>query len=134
MATLTSIEGIGEVHAEQLAAAGIGSTNSLLAKGATRKGRRIIAKESGITTKHILAWVNRADLFRVNGVGEEYSDLLEASGVDTVPELAQRKAANLCERMAEVNEHRRLVRRLPAESVVERWIKHAKKLERVVEY
>lgn len=134
MAALTDIEGIGEVHAEQLALAGVGSTRTLLNRGATRKGRRELAKASGVTTTQILAWVNRADLFRVRGVGEEYSDLLEASGVNTVPELAQRNATHLREEMEAVNKKRNLVRRLPAVSEIDRWIKAAKKLNRVVEY
>ncbi len=78
--------------------------------------------------------MNRADLFRVKGVGEEYSDLLEASGVDTVKELRTRNAANLTERMAEVNRNKRLVRRLPTESMVKRWITHAKRLAPAVKY
>jgi len=93
MAALVRIEGIGEKYADFLAQSGIGSTTTLLAKGATRKGRRSIARISGVTEKRVLAWVNRADLFRIKGVGKEYSELLEASGVDSVPELALRNAA-----------------------------------------
>jgi len=134
MAELTDIEGIGEVHSEQLAKAGIGSTASLLERGATKKGRREIADLSGATQDQILAWVNRADLFRIKGIGEEYSDLLECCGVDTVPDLAQRNAGNLCSTMVTVNEQRKLVRRLPVESEIARWIDQAKKLPRVVLY
>jgi predicted flap endonuclease-1-like 5' DNA nuclease len=134
MASLTNIEGIGEVHADQLAKAGIGSTTTLLRKGATRQGRKEIARASGVTAKRILAWVNMADLFRVRGVGEEYAELLEACGVDTVPELAQRNAGHLRDKMDKVNERRSLVRRLPAESEIKRWISQAKKLRRVIEY
>ena len=134
MAELTNIEGIGEVHSEQLAKAGIGSTTTLLERGATKKGRQEIVELSGATKDQVLAWVNRADLFRVNGIGEEYSDLLECCGVDTVPDLAQRNANHLCSTMATVNEQRKLVRRLPVESEVERWIAQAKKLPRIVEY
>ena len=75
-----------------------------------------------------------ADLFRIKGVGEEYSDLLEAAGVDTVPELAQRRADNLTAKMAEVNEQKQLVRRLPTEDQVTSWIEAAKSLPRVVTY
>ena len=134
MAALTCIEGIGETHADQLAEAGIGSTTTLLRKGSSRRGRKEIAKASGVTVKRILEWVNRADLFRVRGIGEEYSDLLETCGVDTVPELAQRNAAHLREKMENVNARKHLVRRLPAKPEIQRWISHAKKLKRVVEY
>jgi len=134
MPALVNIEGIGETFADKLAEAKIGSTQTLLKRGATRKGRKEIAQLTGVDSKKILGWVNRADLFRVRGVGEEYSDLLEASGVDTVVELATRNAEHLFKKMKVVNERRKLVRRPPALSVVENWIKQAKKLPRVIEY
>lgn len=134
MPALVRIEGIGEQYADKLANARIGTTQTLLKRGATRQGRKEIAKIAGVDGKKILSWVNRADLFRINGVGEEYSDLLEAAGVDTVVELAQRNADHLFEKMIEVNERRSLVRRPPALSIVKDWIKQAKKLPRVVEY
>lgn len=134
MASLTSIEGIGEKFADRLAEAKIGSTTSLLKRGATRTGRRQISKLTGVTGKNVLNWVNRADLFRVKGIGEEYSDLLEAAGVDSVPELATRNAENLYEKLAAVNERRDLVRRIPSLPLVKAWIKSAKRLKRVVEY
>ncbi len=134
MATIVEIEGVGEQFADKLAQAGIGSTQSLLKKGTTRRDRSQIAKAAGVSPKRVLAWVNRADLMRVRGVGEEYADLLEASGVDTVPELSQRRSDHLCESMAQVNERRHLVRRLPAVSEVRRWITAARKLPRIVEY
>lgn len=134
MPALVNIEGIGEVFANKLAEAKIGTTEALLERGATRKGRQEIAQQTGVDSKRILGWVNRADLFRINGVGEEYSDLLEAAGVDTVVELSTRNAANLFEKMNAVNESRNLVRRTPALSTVEDWIKKAKELPRVVEY
>jgi len=134
MAALVRIEGIGEKYADCLAQAGIGSTMTLLAQGATRTGRRSIARISGVTGNRVLAWVNRADLFRIKGIGKEYSELLEASGVDSVPELALRNAAHLREKMAEVNEARCLVRRLPNLSEVRSWIGQAKKLPRKVEH
>ena len=102
--------------------------------GATPKGREDLAFASGISGTLILRWVNMADLFRVKGVGEEYTDLLEAAGVDTVPELAQRRADSLTARMAEVNETKNLVRRLPTEAQVAEWIETAKGLPRVVTY
>ena len=134
MPALVRIEGIGETYADKLANARIGTTQTLLKRGATRKGRKEIAKLAGVDGKKILNWVNRADLFRINGVGEEYSDLLEASGVDTVLELAQRNADHLFEKMVEVNTRRNLVRRTPSLSVVKEWIRQAKKLPRVIEY
>lgn len=134
MPALVRIEGIGEQYADKLANARIGTTQTLLKRGATRQGRKEIAKIAGVTGKKILNWVNRADLFRINGVGEEYSDLLEASGVDTVVELAQRNAEHLHEKMLKVNERRALVRRPPALATVKDWIRQAKKLPRVIEY
>jgi len=132
MPALTRIEGIGEANADHLATAGIGSTNSLLKKGATRAGRKLIARQSGVSPAKVLEWVNKADLFRVKGVGEEYSDLLEASGVDSVPELAGRNADNLCQLLADVNETRALVRRVPSLAQVKSWVRSAKKLPHVV--
>ena len=134
MPALVNIEGIGEQYAEKLAQAKIGTTQSLLKRAATRKGRREVSKESGVSPAKLLDFVNLADLFRVRGIGEEYSDLLEASGVDTVPELAARNAKNLTAKMAEVNEKRSLVRRVPNEKQVADWVKQAKKLKRVIEY
>ena len=134
MAALVNIEGIGEAYADRLAAAKIGTTQALLRLGATRKGRREIAKLAKVTPRQLLGWVNKADLFRIRGVGEEYSDLLEAAGVDTVVELSQRNATNLYEQLITVNRKRQLVRRVPSESLIKDWIVQAKKLPRVVEY
>jgi predicted flap endonuclease-1-like 5' DNA nuclease len=104
LATLTDIEGVGEASAEKLRAAGIRSVDALLKKGATKKNREEIAKRSGFGHAVILKWVNYADLFRVKGVGGEFAELLEAAGVDTVPELAKRNPVNLHKKMAEVHE------------------------------
>jgi predicted flap endonuclease-1-like 5' DNA nuclease len=134
MTALNAIEGIGPAYAEKLKANGVGSIESLLKAGASSKGRKSLAESTGISEKLILEWVNRADLFRVPGIGEEYSDLLEFSGVDTVPELAQRNAENLYKKMVEVNEAKKLVRQLPSQGQVEGWINAAKSLPRVVEY
>jgi len=132
VASIDTIEGIGAKLATKLRKARIRTTEALLKRGATKKGRDEIAEETGLTAHQILEWVNRADLMRVKGVGEEYSDLLEASGVDTVKELRNRNAANLHAKMVEVNEAKRLVRRLPTLSMVERWVAHAKELTPVV--
>ena len=134
MAKIIDIEGIGSVYAEKLAGAGITTVGALLKAGASPKGRETLAEKTGISGKLILEWVNLADLFRIKGVGEEYSDLLEEAGVDTVPELAQRNAENLYAKLQEVNAEKDLVRRLPAQSQVANWVEQAKKLERVVTY
>lgn len=134
MATLLKIEGIGKNYAEKLAKVGVSTTQALLNKGATPKGRKELSEKSGISVKLILEWVNLADLFRVKGIGEEYSDLLEEAGVDTVPELAQRNPQNLYKKIKEVNDAKELVRKLPAESQVMSWIAQAKELPRKIQY
>lgn len=134
MAKLEMIEGIGDVYAQKLRAAGVGTTDALLSQGSTPKDRQEIAEKSGISGKLILEWVNHADLFRITGVGEEYADLLEEAGVDTVPELAQRNPENLYQKMQQVNAEKKLVRRTPALSQVSDWVAQAKGLERVVTY
>ena len=134
MANLKDIEGIGATYAEKLGKAGPTSTEALLDVGATAKGRADLAASTGISEKLILRWVNMADLFRIKGVAEQYSDLLEAAGVDTVAELAQRKAENLQAKMAEVNEAKKLVHRVPTLSEVTGWVEQAKNLPRAVSY
>jgi predicted flap endonuclease-1-like 5' DNA nuclease len=134
MTKLAIVEGIGEVYATKLVDAGITTAEALLEKGSAPQGRKAIAEETGISGKLILEWINHVDLFRIKGVGEEYSDLLEEAGVDTVPELAQRNAANLYAKLVEVNEAKKLVRRLPAQSQVAGWIEQAKALPRVITY
>ena len=134
MATITNVEGIGKVNGKKLQKAGIRTQEGLLKAGADRKGRRAISKQSGITEKKILEWVNRADLCRIKGVGSEYSDLLECSGVDTVKELAKRKPANLHEKMTQVNKKRKCVRQLPSPKMVNAWVRHAKRLKPGVKY
>ena len=134
MAKLAEIEGIGPVFQQKLNAAGVATTAALLEKGSTPKGRKEIAEKSGIGDGLILQWVNHVDLFRIKGVGSEYSDLLEAAGVDTVPELANRNAQHLLEKMTATNMEKKLVRRLPVLSQVENWIEQAKVLPRVITY
>lgn len=131
---LIDIEGIGPVNANKLAKAGIRSLEMLLKKGATPAGRKEIAKMSGIGDKLILEWVNLADLFRIKGVGSEYSDLLEEAGVDTVVELAKRTGANLFKKMEQVNAEKKLVRKMPTAGQVDGWVQQAKKLPRVIKY
>jgi predicted flap endonuclease-1-like 5' DNA nuclease len=134
MAKLEVIEGIGPVYAERLRAAGVGTVEALLRAGATPEGRRELAEKAGIGDELIMDWVNRADLMRIRGVGEEYSDLLEKAGVDTVMELAQRNPDNLYEKLLEVNEEKGLVRRVPSRKMVADWVGQAKELPRVISY
>jgi predicted flap endonuclease-1-like 5' DNA nuclease len=134
MTKLSKIEGIGEVYAQNLKDAGIATVEALLVAGASPKGRQEIEEKTGIGHAYILKWINRADLFRVKGISEEYADLLEAAGVDTVPELARRNDENLYAKLGEVNAAKKLVRRLPAQSQVSDWIKQAGDLPRVVTY
>ncbi|MCJ7639846.1 MAG: DUF4332 domain-containing protein [Euryarchaeota archaeon] len=134
MTRVVEIEGVGAASAQRLDAVGTKTVEALLDKGATTKGRKEIAEKSGISEKLILEWVNRADLSRVSGVGGQYSNLLEAAGADTVPELAARNAANLCKKLEEVNTAKKLVRKLPTEAQVADWIAQAKKLPRMVSH
>jgi len=134
MAKLTKVEGIGQAYGQDLQEAGIATTDALLEKGASPQGRKEIAEKTGISEKLILRWVNHVDLFRVRGVGEEYADLLEVAGVDTVPELAQRNAENLYRKLVAVNQEKKLVRRLPTQAQVGGWIEQAKQLPRTITY
>jgi predicted flap endonuclease-1-like 5' DNA nuclease len=134
MTKLVKVEGIGEVYAGKLAEAGIESTEEFLEKGASPKGRQEIVEATGISGKLILEWLNHVDLFRIKGVSEEYADLLEEAGVDTVPELAQRNAENLYAKLVETNAEKSLVRRLPGANQVASWVAQAKELGRVLEY
>jgi hypothetical protein len=113
---------------------GVETVESLLERGASPQGRKALVEGTGISAKRILKWVNRADLARVKGVGEEYADLLELAGVDTVPELAQRNAESLYAKLAEINDKRQVVRRTPSLSAVQGWVAHAKELGRVITY
>ena len=134
MAKIMDIEGVGPASAKKLEAAGVKTVGDLLKLGATPAGRKHLAEKSGIAETSILQWVNHADLFRIKGIGSEYSDLLEAAGVDTVVELATRKADNLVKKMEEVNVTKKLVRRLPTLKMIEEWVKQAKALPRIVTY
>jgi predicted flap endonuclease-1-like 5' DNA nuclease len=134
MAKIIDLEGVGETYAQKMKMAGILTTNALLDKGATPQGRKQIAEATGISDSLILQWVNHADLYRIKGIGSEYADLFEAAGVDTVVELAQRNAANLFQKLSEVNKVKKLVRRLPTENQVHDWVAQAKQLPRKVTY
>ena len=134
MTKLVEIEGIGPSYAKALEGAGIDTIEELLEAGGTPAGRASVAEKSGLSPKLVLEWVNHADLMRIKGVGSEYADLLEAAGVDTVAELAQRNPASLAEKLEAANEAKNLVRRVPTEAVVTTWIAEAKTLPKAVEY
>jgi predicted flap endonuclease-1-like 5' DNA nuclease len=131
---IVDIEGIGEVYAEKLIAAGIKSTDDLLNKCANPAGRKALAEETGISPKLILTWTNHCDLMRIDGVGPQFSELLEAAGVDSVKELKHRVPANLQAKIEEVNEQKHLVRRVPSVVEVEKMVAQAKELPPVLEY
>jgi hypothetical protein len=128
MTNLVDISSIAETYAEKSHAAGVPTVEALLQKGATPGGREEIAEASGIGHALILTWVNHASLFRIRGFAGEYAELLEASGVDTVVELAQRNPEHLTEKTGQVNQQKSLVRLLPTEEQVAGWIKEAKAL------
>ena len=130
---VVEIEGIGPERAERLARVGVVTTDDLLSQGGQAGGRRELAAATGFTTALILEWVNRADLLRLNGVGSEYADLLEAAGVDSPVELAHRNPANLAAKLREMcNAKPALVRRVPGESEITDWIEQAKAMPRMV--
>jgi predicted flap endonuclease-1-like 5' DNA nuclease len=132
---IEEVEGIGKTYAEKLAKAGVTSTEDLLEQGAKPSGRAALEAATGIDHALILEWVNHVDLMRIDGVGPEYSDLLEASGVDSPAELARRNAANLATTVQEVVAARpSIVRRIPSEREIQGWIDQSKDLPKVVEH
>ena len=132
---IEEVEGIGPTYAGKLIGAGVATTDALLERGAKPSGRKSLEDATGISGALILEWVNHVDLMRINGVGSEYSDLLEAAGVDSPAELAQRNAANLATTFAEVDAARPdMVRRVPSETEIAGWIAQAKDLPKVVEH
>ncbi len=132
--SIEAIEGIGPKYGKKLRECGCASANSLLKRGATKKGRKEIAEASGISDSIILRCVNMADLFRIKGVATQYAELLEAAGVDTVKELRNRRADNTAAKMKEVNDKKKLTRVVPSEKMVADWIDQAKKLDPIVTY
>jgi len=132
MTSIVDIEGIGETYRKKLVEAGIHTTEKLLEIAGPKAGRTKLAADINVGETHVLEWVNRADLMRVKGVGEEYSDLLEASGVDSPAELAQRNATNLAAAMEAHNVAHKLVHRSPSEKEVQNWIDNAKTLDKAV--
>jgi predicted flap endonuclease-1-like 5' DNA nuclease len=132
MSKLDKIEGVGEKYANKLKDAGISSTDVLLEKCATSQGRSELADKSGISSMLILKWVNQVDLARIRGISEEYGELLERAGVDSVPELSHRNPENLYNNLVKVNDEKKLVRKLPSESQISKWVEEAKTLPRIV--
>lgn len=131
---IIDIEGVGEVYAEKLIAAGINKVEDLLEKCAAPAGRKALAEATGISPKLILKWTNHADLFRINGIGPQFAELLEAAGVDTVKELRHRVAENLQKKLEEVNAEKNLCNRVPAASEVQKMIDQAKELPATMTY
>ncbi len=131
---IVDIEGIGPAYAAKLQGVGIRTTDALLQAGCGAEERKQLVAATGIADSLILEWVNLADLYRVKGIGKQYSDLLEEAGVDTVVELATRVPDNLLAKMVEVNKAKNLVNKMPGLTQVKNWIAQAKKLPRVVTY
>ena len=131
---IIDIEGIGDVYAEKLIAAGINTDKEMLEKCCKPAGRKALAEATGISEKLILTWSNHCDLMRINGVGPQFSELLEAAGVDTVKEFRHRKAENLQPKLEEINAEKNLTNRVPSVKEVEKMIEQAKELEPMVEY
>ena len=129
---IEEIEGSGPAYAEKLSAAEISNTDQLLKLCCDAKGRKATAEKTGVSEGQLLKWANMADLMRLSGVGSEFSELLEAAGVDTVKELRNRNAANLAEKMAEVNETKKLTRTVPSEKTVTGWVDQAKSLDPLI--
>jgi predicted flap endonuclease-1-like 5' DNA nuclease len=126
------IEGIGPVHAGTLQGAGISTSEDLLERAGPKTGRDELAAATGISGKLLLDWVNACDLMRIKGIGAQFSDLLEAAGVDSAAELAQRNPASLAQTFGELNAARATTRRAPTEAMVADWVDQAKKLPKVV--
>lgn len=131
---IIDVEGIGNVNAKKLVEAGINTVDDLLQKAKNPAGRKTLEETTGISGKSILKWANHADLMRINGVGPQFSELLEAAGVDTVKELKHRIAENLQQKLEEINNKRNLVNRVPSVSEVQKMIDQAKELPAIMEY
>jgi hypothetical protein len=110
------------------------SSKSLLEAAATARGRKELAEKTGLPEKQLLQWANVAHFMSIRGISREYADLLQKSGVDTVKELKYRNPAKLVEAMSKANKARKLVRIMPSEKRVVRWIDDAKKLPPKISY
>jgi len=134
MTRISSIDGIGESNTEKLAEAGITTVENLLRLGSTRQGRKSLANQLAVSDEQVLRWVNKADLFRIKGIGSQYAGLLETAGVDSVPELAQRDPEHLLLQLQEINDARQLVRSMPYLKQVSKWVNRARELPQVVNH
>ena len=131
---IQDIEGIGPAYAQKLSEAGIDTTGAMLKLCCHKRGRKETAVKTGLSEGQLLKWANLADLMRVSGVGAEYSELLEAAGVDTVKELRTRNAENLASKMAEINSQKKLTRTVPSAKVVAKWVSQAATLDPVISH
>lgn len=131
---ITDINGIDEDTAESLKSVGIRTTEKLLEAAKSPKGRKELAAKTDISERQWLCWANMADRMRVKGLGKEYAELLQLAGVDTVKELKYRNPEKLAKAMKAANVKRKLVRLLPSDKAVSRWIEHAKKLPLKITY
>jgi predicted flap endonuclease-1-like 5' DNA nuclease len=131
---IQAVEGIGPAFEERLKAAKIITTNDLLNMCGDAKGRKRTAEQTGLRESQLLKWTNMADLMRISGVGSQYSELLEAAGVDTVKELRNRNAAALADKLKSINAEKKLARTVPSRTAVERWVQQAKLLPPVMSY
>lgn len=131
---IEEIEGIGPAYGKKLADAGVKSTGELLKRGGKPAGRKELEAATGIGGAQILKWCNLADLMRVKGVGKQFSELLEAAGVDTIKELRNRKPDNLAAKMKEVNDAKKLCRAAPSVKSVTKWVEQAKATEPAISY
>jgi predicted RecB family nuclease len=131
---ITAIEDIDADEAEALKSVGIRTTEKLLEAAKSPKGRRFLATKTALDERKLLRWANIADKLRIKGMGKEYAGLLCEVGVETVKELQYRNPARLAKSMAEANKKRKLVRFLPSEKLVTRWVEYARKLPQKITY
>jgi hypothetical protein len=129
-----SVLGLEADEEKKLKAARIRTVERLLAAAKDAKGRKTLSAKTGISEGRLLMLANRADRLRIKGLGKEYSALVEAAGVITTKDLRYRNPANLARAMSETNKRRKLVRFLPTEKAVARWIENAKKLPQMIKY
>ncbi|MDC0230510.1 DUF4332 domain-containing protein [Aureispira] len=131
---IIDIEGIGSVYTDKLVAAGINTIEQLLNQGATKSGRNALEKETGIDGKRILDWIGMADLYRINGIGKQFAELLKATGVDTVKELRTRNPENLHTKLEETNEDKNLTKAVPSFVQVKDWVLQSKSMDTIIRY
>ncbi|MCP3981402.1 MAG: DUF4332 domain-containing protein [bacterium] len=131
---IDQIEGIGPSYSEKLGGAQISSTDDLLRLCCDARGRKAVAEKTGVSEKLLLEWSNMADMMRISGVGPQFAELLEASGVDTVKELRNRNAENLAEKILEINAEKKLAKSAPSNNQVQKWIDQAKSMEPTISH